>query len=119
MEEQKYYLDEQGVIQLLRGISQSIREKKTTSIQITNVEDPDTGEVTKEIVDPDNFATVEAVVKFTDSRHNKLVINQPIVDVLSEEDYRVVDNNVEYNGDEAISMKFDLIPASDIRNLFN
>ena len=42
MEEQKYYLDEQGVIQLLRGISQSIREKKTTSIQITNVEDPDT-----------------------------------------------------------------------------
>jgi hypothetical protein len=38
---------------------------------------------------------------------------------LSEEDYRVVDNNVEYNGDEAVSMKFDLIPASDIRNLFN
>jgi hypothetical protein len=45
--ETKYYLDEQGLIRTLQGISNKIKENTVSNIRVDNIADPDTGEISK------------------------------------------------------------------------
>lgn len=102
--ENKYYLDEQGLIKVLQGISQKIKDKTSNTI---------TGDT------PDNFVTEQAVINYLQDKNNhKLKINQQSASA-TEDSYELVDNIQEYNGGEEVQINFKLAGASDITNLFN
>ena len=114
----KYYLDEQGTIKLLQRLSKSINDKTSSKINISSVEDPITGEITEEVQNPGNFATNAAVADYVAKSRKKLTINQQsTVDDL-DLGYDVVDNTIEYNGNETVQMNLSLVDATDIRKLF-
>lgn len=105
----KYYLDEQGTIQLLQRLSQSINNKTSSVIEKTTSE---------EVKDPNNFATNKAVVDYVANSRKKLTINQQsTVDDL-DLGYNVVDNTIEYDSNDAVQMNFNLVDPTDIRKLF-
>ena len=120
--DKKYYLDESGVIKLLQGISKNINDRTSNKIIVNSVEDPQTGEITEEIVNPKNFATTEAVVNYVaKSSRRKLTINQQSTNTVSDPDlgtYTVVDHSIEYDGSEQVQINFNLIRKEDINELF-
>lgn len=102
--ENKYYLDEQGLIKVLQGISQKIKDKTSNTI---------TGD------SPDNFVTEQAVIDYLqENKNHKLKINQQSAST-TEDSYELVDNIQEYDGSEELQIHFNLVDAGDITNLFN
>lgn len=125
--DKKFYLDENGVIKLLQGISKSINDKTSSKIKVNTVEDPETGEIHEEIENPKNFATTEAVVNYVaKSSREKLSFKQQSTKITSdtnnEEDktihYSIETNNTYYDGSEQVQVDLNLINEADIINLF-
>lgn len=115
----KYYLDDQGLIRTLQKISENINQKTSSKINITTVEDPETGEITKNIQNPNNFATVGAVYDYVanQSRKKLTIVKQSAIED-SENGYSVQNNISEYDGNEAAQIDFNLIDNNDIKRLF-
>jgi hypothetical protein len=116
-----YYLDEQGVIQLLSSISAKIKEKTSKEILVTETTDPETGEIIKTAVKPNNFATTGSVVNYLKNR-SKLIINQQITQQSASssdnENYVIEDTTTEYNGEDEAQITMNLASAEDIASLF-
>lgn len=111
-----YYLDEQGVIQLLSSISNKIKEKTSKEILVTETTDPETGEIIKTAVKPNNFATTGSVVNYLKNR-SKLTITQQSASS-DNESYIIEDNTTEYNGEDEAQITMNLASAEDIASLF-
>lgn len=115
----KYYLDDQGLIKVLQGLSTSINQKTSSKINIEDKENPDTGEITHEVQNPNNFATVGAVYDYVANQsRKKLTINQQSAVEIPEMGYDVQDNVSEYNGSEAAEINLNLVDITDIKKLF-
>lgn len=116
-----YYLDEQGVIQLVSSISAKIKEKISKEIQVTENVDPETGETVKTAVNPNNFASTGSVVDYLKNR-SKLIINQQITQQSASssdnENYVIEDTTTEYNGEDEAQITMNLASAEDIASLF-
>lgn len=116
--QKKYYLDEQGLIKVLQDVSGAINQKTSSRLTFTEVENPNTGETTLELQNPNNFATVGAVYDYVaNSQRKNLTINKQSA-VESEEGYDVQNNIIEYNGSETVQINLDLIDYTDIKKLF-
>ena len=101
----KYYIDEDGLIKLVQGISNSIIQH--TSGEITFTEDEQTGQ--KILDNPNNFPTVKAVTDYLKNRKNLKIVQEqfskaPIVN--------------EYNGEEGVQVDMKLVTSEDIVKLF-
>ena len=104
--DKKYYIDENGLIKLVQGISDSIIQH--TSGEITFTEDEQTGQ--KVLDKPNNFTTVKAVTDYLKNRKKlKFVqhsLNEP--NIINE-----------YNGEEEVQIDLKLVSSDDISKLFN
>ena len=115
----KYYLDDQGLIKVLQSLSNNINQKTSSKINITDTENPDTGEVTHEVQNPNNFATVGAVYDYVANQsRKKLTINQQSAVEIPDIGYDVQDNISEYNGNEATQINLNLVDITDLQKLF-
>ena len=74
MIEQKYYIDENGVADLLIELSSYIRNHTSGVIATQEVTDINTGEISQELVKPFNFATTKAVVDYVKSNELKWTV---------------------------------------------
>lgn len=101
MEENKYYLNNKGLITLISKMSETI--KNHTSGEI-NEDSPQ-----------NNFPTVGAVVNYLKNRKN-LVINQQYYNTTSS---NIETDTKEYNGEQEVEMNMKIVPFTDIDNLFN
>ena len=115
--ENKYYLDEQGVIELVSSIASKIKAKTSNEIVVTSEEDPNTGEIVKTVTSPNNFATVNSVVEYLKNR-SKIKINQQSTSV-TQNGYDVEDNISEYNGEDEVQINLKLVESDEIANLFS
>ena len=113
MAENKYYLNQDGLDRLISEIAEKIRTK--TSGTITIVEEEENGTVTKTIQNPNNFATIQGIVNFLNSRA-KLKINQQ-TSTSSNQGYTVQNNNYEYNGEEELQIKLGVATSSEIDDM--
>ena len=102
----KYYIDEDGLIKLVQGISNSIIQH--TSGEITFTEDEQTGQ--KVLDNPNNFPTVKAVTDYLKNRKNLKIVQQSLnnPDIISE-----------YNGENEVQVDMKLATSEDILKLFN
>ena len=102
----KYYIDEDGLIKLVQGISNSIIQH--TSGEITFTEDEQTGQ--KILDNPNNFPTVKAVTDYLKNRKNLKIVQQSLnnPDIISE-----------YNGENEVQVDMKLATSEDILKLFN
>lgn len=105
MVENKYYIDENGLITVIQSISDSIVQH--TSGEITFTEDEQTGQ--KILDNPNNFPTVKAVTDYLKNRKNLKIVQEqfsgaPIVN--------------EYNGEEGVQIDMKLVTSEDIVKLF-
>lgn len=117
--DKKYYLDSNGLVRVLQDISTVINQKTSSTIRVNEVTNPETGEVIKEVQNPNNFATVGAVHNYiTNESRKKLTINQQSAVNISETNYDVQNNVSEYNGNEAAQIDINLIDINDIQQLF-
>lgn len=105
--ENKYYIDENGLIALVQSISNSIIQH--TSGEIVFNENPDTGEKTLE--KPNNFPTVKAVTDYLKNR-KKLTLVQENFDNTTSPTIN------EYNGEEQVQVDMKLVTSEDIKKLF-
>lgn len=106
--ENKYYLDDRGLISLLKEVSTSIKNHTSESIVVD-----DKGS----IENPNNLTTVKSVVNYLKDRKN-LTINQDFSST-SSNSYNVETGVVNYNGEEEVELDIQLIKPIDIENLFN
>lgn len=115
----KYYLDDQGLIRTLQRLSESINQNTSPKINVRDIEDSETGQVTHEVQDPNKFATIGAVYDYitNQSRKKLTIIKQSAVED-SEDGYSVQNNISEYDGNEAAQIDFNLIDNNDIKRLF-
>ena len=104
--DKKYYIDENGLIKLVQGISDSIIQH--TSGEITFTEDEQTGQ--KVLDNPNNFPTVKAVTDYLKNRKKLKFVQQS----LSGED-----TIKEYNGEDEVQIDIKLATSEDILKLFN
>lgn len=104
--DKKYYIDEDGLIKLVQGISNSIIQH--TSGEITFTEDEQTGQ--KILDNPNNFPTVKAVTDYLKNRKNLKIVQQSLnnPDIISE-----------YNGENEVQVDMKLATSEDILKLFN
>lgn len=110
----KTYLDQAGVVQLLKDVSASITNHTSGKIERDEVEDLDTGKVTVgDAKNPNNLATVKAVVDYLKNRR-EIIVNQQSTD----SDYTIKDNQFTYNGEDSVQIDIKLATANDIDNLF-
>lgn len=117
MVENKYYIDENGLITVIQSISNSIIQHTSGEITFTESEDPETGETEKVLDNPNNFPTVKAVTDYLKDRKKLDVLyesNSPIQD----DNYETTEYHKEYNGEEEVQIKIKLITAEDIKKLF-
>lgn len=117
MDENKFYIDENGLIKLIQGISNSIIEHTSGKINFAEQLNPNTGESEKVLDKPNNFPTVKAVIDYLKDRSNLKVVydtNSPIV----MQDYETTEHQKNYNGEEEIQIDMKLITSKDIKNLF-
>lgn len=117
MVENKYYIDENGLITVIQSISDSIVQHTSGEITFTETEDPETGETEKVLDNPNNFPTVEAVTEYLKNRKKLDVLyesNTPVQD----NNYETVEHHEQYNGEEEVQLKIKLITADDIKKLF-
>ena len=104
--DKKYYIDENGLIKLVQGISDSIIQH--TSGEITFTEDEQTGQ--KILDKPNNFTTVKTVTDYLKNR-KKLKLVQHSLDSS--------DIIKEYNGEDEVQIDLKLASSEDISKLFN
>ena len=71
---QKYYMDENGVADLLIELSSYIRNHTSGVIATQEVTDVDTGEISQELVKPYNLTTTKAVVDYVKSTELKWTV---------------------------------------------
>lgn len=104
--DKKYYIDEDGLIKLVQGISNSIIQH--TSGEITFTEDEQTGQ--KVLDNPNNFPTVKAVTDYLKNRKNLKIVQQSLnnPDIINE-----------YNGENEVQVDIKLATSEDILKLFN
>lgn len=104
--DKKYYIDEDGLIKLVQGISNSIIQH--TSGEITFTENEQTGD--KILDNPNNFPTVKAVTDYLKNRKNLKIVQQSLnnPDIISE-----------YNGENEVQVDMKLATSEDILKLFN
>lgn len=104
--DKKYYVDENGLIKLVQGISDSIIQH--TSGEITFTEDEQTGQ--KVLDKPNNFTTVKAVTDFLKNRKKLKFVQHSLdnSDIINE-----------YNGEEEVQIDLKLASSEDISKLFN
>lgn len=107
--ENKYYLDDRGLISLLKEVSASIKNHTSESIVIDNNKG--------QINNPNNLVTAKSVVNYLKDR-KKLIINKDNT-INSGDIYSVTTDNIYYNGEEDIELDIYVINQSDIENLFN
>lgn len=102
----KYYIDEDGLIKLVQGISNSIIQH--TSGEITFTENEQTGQ--KVLDNPNNFPTVKAVTDYLKNRKNLKIVQQSLnnPDIINE-----------YNGENEVQVDMKLATSEDILKLFN
>ena len=105
--ENKYYLDEQGLIKLIQSISRSISNKTSGSIETNE----------NEVINPNNFVTAKGIVDYIKANGNnrKLKINKQS----TTSEGIIEDNIIEYDGSEEVQINLNLVTARDITNLFN
>lgn len=111
--ENKYYINEQGLVTLVQSISDAIIQH--TSGEITFTEDPQTGEITLD--SPNNFTTAKALVDYLkDRKYLKVVydVNSPI----QNKDYTTTTLQKNYNGEKEVQIDIKLITSEDIKKLF-
>lgn len=116
--ENKYYIDENGLITLVQSISNSIISHTSGEIQFTEVENPETHEVEKVLQNPNNFPTVKAVTDYLKERDNLKVVYD-INSTISNKSYTTTEQVKTYNGEEEVQVDLKLATAEDINNLFN
>lgn len=104
--DKKYYIDEDGLIKLVQGISNSIIQH--TSGEITFTENEQTEE--KILNNPNNFPTVKAVTDYLKNRKNLKIVQESLnnPDIISE-----------YNGENEVQVDMKLATSEDILKLFN
>ena len=104
--DKKYYIDENGLIKLVQGISDSIIQH--TSGEITFTEDEQTGQ--KILDKPNNFTTVKAVTDYLKNRKKLKFVQHSLdgSDVIKE-----------YNGEDEVQIDLKLASSEDISKLFN
>lgn len=115
----KYYLDEQGLIKVLQKVSSVINQNTSSSINVNEVTDPVTGEVTQEVQDSNKFATVGAVYNYVanQSKENLTITKQYATQ--SQEGYSLQTTISQYNGNNVAQINLNLVDNNDIKNLFN
>ena len=103
--DKKYYIDEDGLIKLVQGISNSIIQH--TSGEITFTEDEQTGQ--KVLDNPNNFPTVKAVTDYLKNRKKLKFVQKSLngPDVIKE-----------YNGEDEVQIDLKLVTSEDILKLF-
>lgn len=120
--ENKYYLNKDGLIELIKSTSKKIRENTTNEIQFqtTTQIDPETNEEVQvqQLVNPTKITTSNAVVQYLKT-HNKVTINQETSQQGSSGSaYSVYSNSRTYAGDEDKTLEIKLITTGDIDSLF-
>ena len=117
MVENKYYIDENGLITVIQSISNSIVQHTSGEITFTDTTNPNTGETTRSVDNPNNFPTVKAVTDYLKNRKNlkvKYESNSPVIN----KSYNTVENEKVYNGEDEVQVDMKLVTSEDISNLF-
>lgn len=114
----KYYIDENGLITLVQSISDSIIKHTSGEISFTTTVNPETGESTVVLNKPNNFPTVKAVTDYLKDR-KKLKFVYDTNSQLVMQSYDTTEHEKEYNGEQDVQIDIKLITADDIKNLFN
>ena len=117
MGEKVYYIDENGLINIIKGISNSIIQHTSGEITFTEEENPETQEIEKILNNPNNFPTVQAVVEYL-KRRKKLNIVQDSSSPKQNGKYETHEHHKEYNGEEEVQIQMKLITPKDIQKLF-
>lgn len=113
----KYYLNEVGLARLLDDLSQALINHTSNEIEFEEVVDPETGETTKRLVNPNNFISAQSIVNYLNGDKNSLNISQDIA-TPTQEGYDVTTNQIVYNGGEQKDLNISLIDSDDIEDLF-
>ena len=113
----KYYLNEVGLARLLDDLSQALINHTSSEIEFEDVVDPETGETTKRLKNPNNFISAQSIVNYLNGDKNSLNISQDIA-TPTQEGYDVTTNQIVYNGGEQKDLNISLIDSNDIEDLF-
>lgn len=117
MEEYKYYLDREGLTQLLKDLSISIKNNTVQAIELDEILDSETGEIIKVPKDENKFTSVKSVVNFLKERSNNIKIHQDST-LPSTNGYDIVTNEIVYNGEDEVQINLTLTNVEDIDALF-
>lgn len=117
MGENKYYLDQEGLIQLLRNLSTSIKNNTVQTIELEEIIDPKTGKTIKVPKDESKFASVKSVVNYLKEKGNIKILQDTTSP--STDGYDIVTNKIIYNGENEVEILLTLVSTEDINNLFN
>ena len=115
--ENKYYINEDGLIVLVQSISNSIIQHTSGEITFTDITNPNTGETTKSVDNPNNFPTVKAVTDYLKNRKNLKVKYESNSQIINK-NYNTIENEKLYNGEEEVQVDMKLVTSEDISNLF-
>lgn len=99
MNEEKYYIDRDGLIALIQNISNSIIQHTSGEITFTEETDPNTQDTVKSVDSPNNFPTIKAVTDYVEGIDFKTINGQSIVgngDIeVSTEEYSLADEDTD------------------------
>lgn len=115
--ENKYYINEQGLVTLVQSISNAIIQHTSGEITFSEVEDPQTGETEIILDTPNNFTTVKAVVDYLKDRDCLRIVYDTNSAVQSG-DYTTTEHSKSYNGEEEVQIDMKLVTSQDINSLF-
>ena len=115
--ENKYYINEDGLIVLVQSISNSIIQHTSGEITFTDTTNPNTGETTKSVDNPNNFPTVKAVTDYLKNRKSLKVKYESNSQIINK-GYNTIENEKLYNGEEEVQVDMKLVTSEDISNLF-
>lgn len=79
MDENKYYIDRDGLIALVQNISNSIVQHTSGEITFTEETNPNTEDTIKSVDNPNNFPTVKAVTDYVENIDFKTINGESIV----------------------------------------
>ena len=115
--ENKYYIDENGLIVLVQSISNSIIQHTSGEITFTETENPNTGETEKTLDNPNNFPTVKAVTDYLKNRKNIKFVQEQNSEI-NVGGYDTIRTEKRYNGEEEVQVDMKLVTSEDIKRLF-
>lgn len=115
--ENKYYIDENGLIVLVKSISNSIIEHTSGEIVFREIENQETGQTERVLEKPNNFPTVKAVTDYLKNR-KKIKFVQDSNSEVRDDNFNTTQNEQSYNGEEAVQIDMKLATSEDIRKLF-